>query len=454
MSPKFSLRYYPLIALSLVHLLAAPNEGVIVDGSKKKELSAIKNQKSDPKTTIDPFNTKDCGISDPNSEDHEFISMAREGQFPWMASLQIKYLQDSNPKAEQKEQAVTLKVQQGPASQQSEVHKKKMEDLHFCSGFFISDRWVLSAAHCFVDDSIKKYYNNDKLKIVAGSHKVSSRNRLNKNITIERIYYHGKFNRSMPIGYDIALVELTEPVHFSSKRKQDEFGEQKAPYINSICLPVEGKKYSSNETARIAGWGLSSAKDTSSMPSKLLTTDILVGDEDKCVEAYKKALKSDEPEEQRQKEDDFICASYKNSRDACQSDSGGPLMMYVDYKAVAVGIVSYGLGCATKGVPGVYTRTSAYIDWIKEITTKGPSAEVSFKIFERSKGDKPKVIQHHEKTTTKKPTQPSKEDQSTTTHPPSSSRPSTSTSSPEVHTTPKTPSGSKRASLRHKHSDK
>jgi Hint module/Trypsin len=50
-------------------------------------------------------------------------------------------------------------------------------------------------------------------------------------------------------------------------------------------------------------------------------------------------------------------------KDACQGDSGGPLF---DSNKQQIGIVSFGLGCALPNKPGIYTRVSAYKDWIKD----------------------------------------------------------------------------------------
>lgn len=54
--------------------------------------------------------------------------------------------------------------------------------------------------------------------------------------------------------------------------------------------------------------------------------------------------------------------------DSCEGDSGGPLQVisYRPYSAKIVGIVSFGVGCATKW-PGIYTRVAHYIDWIESI---------------------------------------------------------------------------------------
>lgn len=67
----------------------------------------------------------------------------------------------------------------------------------------------------------------------------------------------------------------------------------------------------------------------------------------------------------------IICAgSLNGDKDACGGDSGGPLMHEINednnYRVYQIGIVSYGFRCAEPGYPGVYTRITAYIDWIQQ----------------------------------------------------------------------------------------
>lgn len=58
-------------------------------------------------------------------------------------------------------------------------------------------------------------------------------------------------------------------------------------------------------------------------------------------------------------------------KDACQGDSGSPLWKWVGLKghrrAVIVGIVSRGVGCARYNRPGIYVMVKSYLPWILSI---------------------------------------------------------------------------------------
>ena len=72
--------------------------------------------------------------------------------------------------------------------------------------------------------------------------------------------------------------------------------------------------------------------------------------------------------------DRIICAGGMEGRDTCIGDSGGPLMKKVeeDYQTnwYLFGITSYGpYKCGSEGRPSIYTKVSAYMDWIQSIVT-------------------------------------------------------------------------------------
>merc|ERR1711973_609164 len=53
-------------------------------------------------------------------------------------------------------------------------------------------------------------------------------------------------------------------------------------------------------------------------------------------------------------------------KDSCQGDSGGPFTVDVEGQHHLVGVVSWGLGCAKAGLPGVYSSISAQRQWLDQ----------------------------------------------------------------------------------------
>lgn len=159
---------------------------------------------------------------------------------------------------------------------------------------------------------MKNYYKKKKLRISAGS--TNAFGQKNSYLKISEIYYHSKFNPKSPIGFDVSLIKLEKKVKLRRRYKN------KLPYINTVCLPKEGKDFEEGQAVKLAGWGDSEYKDTKSKPSNLLTTDLKIADSESCAKTFAEKDKKvkDNVKKQEHKYHDFICADYHGERDACQ----------------------------------------------------------------------------------------------------------------------------------------
>lgn len=200
-----------------------------------------------------------------------------------------------------------------------------------CSASLLTPLWIVTTAHCL------QSVGTSDISVNIGSNEWNRASQVRK---VQKIVTHQDYTETPTHHNDIGLVKLDSPIILDDT-------------MFVICLPQSEESVHSRFYTTV-GWG----RTDQDYPTRLQEVDIMHRSEDHCAEWWGGEELFDSTIQ--------ICAG--TSEGSCAGDLGSPLMARKLGRYVLAGLTSYGYDpCGTFLYPGVYTRLTAFLSWIKSI---------------------------------------------------------------------------------------
>ncbi|KAK8728788.1 hypothetical protein OTU49_008939, partial [Cherax quadricarinatus] len=228
------------------------------------------------------------------------------------------------------------------------LRRETGESVYVCGAALVDSQHLVTAAHCITGLS------PGELKVRLGEWDVGGDTEFYRYVEspVLGLYPHPEFYAGN-LNNDIAIVRIQTPVDFVTN-----------PHISPVCMPDRFSSFS-GQRCYVSGWGKDAFGNRGNFQHLLKEVDLPVIDQSVC----QSALRNTRLGPQFTLHSGMICAGGEEGKDACEGDGGSPLVCHnLDGSMQIAGLVSWGVGCGQRGVPGVYTNIPYYLDWIKSIT--------------------------------------------------------------------------------------